>query len=317
MKRNASIAAGVLAVTVLTASGAALAPTDVLIQDGNIVVDAADFEGNMLRIPENRRAEFRSNYDRVVTVLDNIYIARTFADRARKLGLDKDPAVQRRLQQLQEGLLADLYAQKVEREAPPVNLEQRAREIYKAEQGRLMKPEEVYIQSILIGLKGRTRDMAAELAKKVREEADKPGADFLAIADKYSDDPDKRRNGGDLGYNSPNAFVDPVRIAIANMKRKGEVSEPIESEYGFHIIKLIDRKPPQPAKFEEVKRKLMDLEREKLNRQRIDALVQEIHSSTTVVTNKENVEKLVVPIDPKELERKATEAAAAPAPGKP
>lgn len=317
MKRIASIAAGVLAVTVLTASGAALAPTDVLIEDGKIVVDAADFEGNMLRIPENRRAEFRSNYDRVATVLDNIYIARTFADRARKAGLDQDPAVQRRLQQLQEGLLADLYAQKVEREAPAVNLEQRAREVYKAEQGRLMKPEEVYIQSILIGLKGRTRDMAAELAAKVREEADKPGADFLAVADKYSDDPDKRRNGGDLGYNSPNAFVDPVRIAIANMKRKGEVSQPIESEYGFHIIKLIDRKPPQPAKFEEVKRKLMDLEREKLNRQRIDALVKEIHDSSTVIVHRENVEKLVVPIDPKELERKATEAAAAPAPAKP
>ena len=311
MKRNASIAAGAFAMVVLTASGQALAPSTPLIENGKIVVDVADFEGNLLRIPENRRMEFRSNYDRVVTVVDNIHIARVFAARARQAGLDQDPAVQRRLQQLQEGLLADLYAQKVERDAPPVNLEQRAREVFKAEQGKLMRPEEVYIQSILVGLKGRTRDMAAELAKKVREEAAKPGADFLAVADKYSDDPDKRRNGGDLGYNSPNAFVDPVRLAIASMKRRGEVSEPIESEYGFHIIKLVDRRPPTPAKFEEVKRKLMDVEREKLQRQRIDALVQEVRETATV--HRDNVEKLVVPIDPKELERKANEASGAPA----
>ena len=309
MKRNASIAAGVLAMAVLTASGEALAPSTVLIENGKIVVDAADFEGNLLRIPENRRAEFRSSYDRVATVVDNVHVARAFAERARQAGLDKDPAVQRRLQQLQEGLLADLYVQKAERDAPAVNLEQRAREVFKAEQGRLTKPEEVYIQSILVGLKGRTRDMALELAKKVREEAARPDADFLAVADKYSDDPDKRRNGGDLGYNSPNAFVDPVRIAIAGMKRKGEVSEPIESEYGFHIIKLVDRKAPQPAKFEDVKRKLMDLEREKLNRQRIDALVQQVRETATV--HRENVEKLVVPIDPEELKRKSAEPPAA------
>jgi parvulin-like peptidyl-prolyl isomerase len=313
MKRNLPPLIGVaLGLAALMASGAALAPSTPLVEDGPIVVDAADFEGNMLRIPEHRRAEFRTNYDRVATVVDNIYISRVFAARARKAGLDQDPAVQRRLQQLQEGLLSALYMEKVEKDAPPVNLEQRAREVFKAEQGRLMKPEEVYIQHILIGLNGRTRDMAAEVAKRVRAEAVAPGADFLALANKYSEDPDKRRNGGDMGYSAPTSFVEPVREAITRMSRKDEVSQPIESEFGYHIVKFIDRKKAQPAKFEDVKRGLMQAEREKLNRQRVDALVQEIHDSKTVVIHRENVEKLLVPIDPRELERKATEAAAAP-----
>ncbi len=216
------------------------------------------------------------------------------------------------MQQLQDGLLADLYVAKLEKEAPPVNYEARAREIFKAEYASMIKPEEVYVQHILIGLKGRTREMAAELAKKVRAEAVAPGTDFLALAAKYTEDPDARRNGGDLGYNSPKKFVEPVRQVIEKMDRKGEVSQPIESEYGFHIIKFIDRKPAQPVKFEDVRQKIINTEREKLARQRVEALIQDIRGSKTVVVHTDNIDKLVVPVDPRELERKANEAAAAP-----
>lgn len=312
MKRNFHLLTGfALAFATMVASGAAVAPSTVLIEDGPIVVDAADVEGNLLRIPEDRRAEFRTNYDRIATVVDGIFVSRTLAARARKEGLDKDPAIQRRMQQLQEALLADVYVQKLEKDAPPVNLEPRAREVFKAEYASMMKPEEVYVQHILIGLKGRTREMALERAKQVRDEAVKAD-DFLAVAAKYNDDPDAKRNGGDMGYNSPQHFVDPVRKVIEKMDRKGEVSEPIESEFGFHIVKFIDRHKPRPVKYEDVKRKLIEAERDKLNRARVQDIVQQVRGSSTVTAHPENVEKLVVPIDPRELERKAAEAAAAP-----
>jgi parvulin-like peptidyl-prolyl isomerase len=301
----------VLAACTLGAAGAAIAPDTPLIVDGPIVVDAADFEGNMLRIPEPRRLEFRTSYDRVSAVVDNIFVTRALAARAKEAGLDKDPAVQRRMQQLQEGLLADLYMQKLEKEAAKVDLDPRAREIYKAEAASLVRPESVYIQHILIGLKGRTPEMAAELAKKVRAEAVADNADFLALADKYSDDPDKRRNGGDLGYNSPTSFVEPVRKAIAALNRKGQVSEPVQSEFGYHIIRFIDRKPPQQLKYEDVRKKIIDAESEKLQKERVDAVVAAVRGSKTVVVHNENVEKLVVPIDPEELKRKAAEPAPA------
>ncbi|HET9651950.1 MAG TPA: peptidylprolyl isomerase, partial [Usitatibacter sp.] len=135
-------------------------------------------------------------------------------------------------------------------------------------------------------------------------------ADFLQLASKYSDDPDMRRNGGDLGYHSPTSLMEPIRDVVAKMKRKGEVSQPIETEYGFHIIRFIDRKPPQAVKFEDVRKKLIDIEREKLQKARVDALVQEVRGSKTVVVHRENVEALVAPMDPEELKRKAAEAAA-------
>jgi peptidyl-prolyl cis-trans isomerase C len=312
MKRiSPAFAAAAFGLAALFASAAAIAPSAPLIEDGPIVVDAADFEGNMLRIPEGRREEFRASYDRVAGVVDTIFVARSLAARAKQEGLDKDPAIQRRLQQIQDNLLADLYMEKRSQEAPKVDLEARARETFKADYASMIKPEEVYVQHILIGLKGRTREMAAEIAKKVRAEAAAPGADFLAVASKYSDDPDVRRNGGDLGYKGPKGFIDPVRLTIEKMDRKGEVSEPIESEYGYHIVKFIDRHKAQPVKFEDVRKKLIEAERDKLNRQRLDALVQEVRNSKTVQVHPENVEKLVHAIDPQELERKAAEAAAA------
>jgi len=316
MKRFAhglyGFAMGVLA---LGASGAALAPTTPLIEDGPIVVDAADFEGSMLRIPENRRLDFRTSYDRVLGAVDSVFITRSVAAKARALGLDKDPAIQRRLLQVQELVLADLYMQKVEKEPLNVDLQARAREIFKAESAQMTRPEEVYIQQILVGLNGRTKEMAAERAKTAREEAMKPGADFLAVAAKYSDDPDMRRNGGDLGYSNPASLIDPVRATVQKMSRKGEISEPVESGYGFHILRFIDRRPARPVKFEDVKDALMKREKDRLVKARADAVIDEIRASKTVIGHRDNIEALVVPLDPEEIKRKAAEAAAAPAPG--
>ena len=286
----ACLAAGAVA-------AASLAPDAPLITSPSVVVDAADFEGNMLRIPEKYRAEVRMSYDRVATIVDNIFISRTLAERARQLGLDKDPAVQRRLQQVQDGVLADLYTQKREKDVVTIDLEQRARELFKANQASMKTPELVYVQHILINLNGRARDSALERANKALQEI-KGGEDFLAVAAKYSDD---RRNGGDLGYNSPTSFVEPVRKAIAGMKTKGEVSEPVESETGYHIVKFIERKTPQPVKFEEVRKKIIDAERERIQKGRIEDTVQEVRNAPSVTIHRANVEALVLPFDAEKM----------------
>lgn len=313
MKRIVPSLSGLLLGAIaLTASGAALAPNAPLIEDGPIVVDAQDFEANMLRIPENRRADFRTSYDRVATIVDGIYVTRAVAAKARAQGLDKDPILQRRLQQLQDAMLADAYVQKIEKEAPKVDYELLAREDYKAQANELKKPEQVYIQQIVIGLNGRTKEMAAERAQKVREEAMKPDVDFLALAEKYSDDPDKARNGGDVGYKTATELAEPIRSVVQKMRHKGETSQPVETPLGFHIVRFIDRRPPRPLKFEEVKDTLIKREKEKLQKARVDAIFDEARASKTVVVHRDNVEALVVPLDPEEVKRKAAEATSAP-----
>src|SRR5258708_38321251 len=311
MRIKLSFAGCCLLALFLPATAAEPVPPDTpLIVDGAIKVDAADFEGNILRIPENKRGESRTSCDRVAAVVDNIFVARALAARARAAGLDNDPQVQRRLVQLQDAFLADLYVKEMEREAPVIDLEQRARELFKADQAKYVKPEHVYIQQILITLKGRTRETALELARKVRDEAKSGKEDFLALAARYSEDPDLRRNGGDLGYMGKSSFPAPLTQVIATLKEKGEVPEPVESERGFHVVRFIDRKKEAPMKYEDVKRKLIETEKDQINKRRLEDLIASIKKSPTVVVHPENVEKMVIPVDMSKLQQ-AAEAPAA------
>jgi peptidyl-prolyl cis-trans isomerase C len=280
-----------------TLANAPLAPDTPVIVDGNIKVDAGDVEGFILRIPPERRAEARASGERIANYADALFLARSFAVKAREAGIDKDPIVQRRLVQAHDSLLADLYLQQVEKNATVPNLEARARELYNGDPARFTSPEQVYIQHILVGPQWRTREMALERAQKIYEEAKAGTEDFLALAARYSDDPDKKRNGGDLGFSVPTAYVEPVRNQIARMSTKGEISPPIESSYGFHIVRFIDRKKPELAKFEDVKRGIIATERDRiLKKAREDAMAR-IRDSKTVVVHLDKIQALAIPID--------------------
>lgn len=80
-------------------------------------------------------------------------------------------------------------------------------------------------------------------AMKVRGELSK-GADFAATAKKYSDDPSAKENGGDLGYFSAMQMVYPFETAAYSTKT-GEISMPVRTRFGYHIIKVTDSRPAQ------------------------------------------------------------------------
>jgi len=290
-----------------------LPPETPLVADGPVVVTAADFEGNILRIPEDKRGGFRMSYDRVIAVVDNVFVARSVAQKARDAGLDKDPATQARLQQLQDSYLAELYLKKLEQETVKVDFEQRARELYIADKDKFMTDEEVRMQQILIGVKCRTKDAARAIAKRAHDEAVKPNADFLALSKRYTDEGDPTDKGGDLGWSPVKAFVPQVREAVATMK-KGEISEPVESPFGFHVFRMLDRKAPQVKPFDTVKAEIIAAEKAKAQKKRTEDTILAIRSSGTVVTHADSIEKLVAPgVDMNELTRKAREAHARPA----
>jgi peptidyl-prolyl cis-trans isomerase SurA len=86
-------------------------------------------------------------------------------------------------------------------------------------------------------------DTAAAKAKidSVYEKV-KAGEDFAELAKEYSDDPASKEKGGDLGYFQRRTMVKPFDEAVFNLK-VGQISDIVETNYGFHIIKLVDKKP--------------------------------------------------------------------------
>jgi peptidyl-prolyl cis-trans isomerase C len=282
------------------------APDAPLMEDKGVGLTAIDFDAALSRVPENRQGEVRMSHQRIMTLLDTAYVARQLAAKAKDAGLDKDPIVQKRLQQAMDNVLADVYMTHVEKTAKFPDLEPRARELYRSQPDKFKTEEAVNIQHILVGLNGRTREMALERAKELRAELDRTGEDFLSMAGRVSDDPDRRKNGGDLGYFSVQGLEAPLVEAARKMKRN-EVSQPIETRHGYHLIRLIAWQPATPVTFEAAKRKLIDGELDRLMKERRENVVKEVRESPSVVVHRDNIEKLRIDVDVAKLSREARE----------
>lgn len=83
---------------------------------------------------------------------------------------------------------------------------------------------------------------AYKQAMKIKAEAAKDPESFTALARKYSDDPSVKRNGGDLGYFTALQMVYPFET-LAYSTPVGEIGGPVRTQYGYHIIKVTDRRP--------------------------------------------------------------------------
>jgi foldase protein PrsA len=108
-------------------------------------------------------------------------------------------------------------------------------------------------------------------AKEVKDKLNK-GEDFAKLAKEYSQDPGSAENGGDLGFFGPGKMVPEFEEAAYKLK-KDEVSEPVQSSFGYHIIKVTDKKELKP--FEEMKAELeKEIKRSKLDPEKLQKAVE-------------------------------------------
>ena len=120
------------------------------------------------------------------------------------------------------------------------------KKIYDAEIAKLTPEDEVRARHILVKTVEEANDILAKL---------KAGADFEKLARELSIDPSAKTNGGDLEYFTKGQMVAEFSEAAFKLK-KGELSEPVKSQFGFHIIKIEDRRTKPLPKFEEVKEQI-------------------------------------------------------------
>lgn len=128
------------------------------------------------------------------------------------------------------------------------------------------QPEQVKASHILIKVEtGATEAQKTEARKKIEEAQQKlqKGEDFSTIAQNYSEGP-SNKNGGDLGYFRRGQMVKPFEEAAFSLK-PNETSDVVETRFGYHLIKVVDKKPERTLSYEEVKDRLNDhLKRQKM-----------------------------------------------------
>jgi peptidyl-prolyl cis-trans isomerase C len=177
-------------------------------------------------------------------LLEHAIAIRLLAAEGRKVKLQETEAVQKRLKYIEGQYVYEAYVEKIVGERAT---EAKLKEAYEAFVKDYKGEDEVRASHILVKTEQEAKDIIAQLDK---------GADFAKLAKEKSVDPSKERNSGDLGFFSKEQMVKEFAEAAFAMKKGETVKTPVKTQFGWHVIRVTDRRAGAPPKFDEVKDQL-------------------------------------------------------------
>jgi peptidyl-prolyl cis-trans isomerase C len=203
---------------------------DQTITEADIAFAAEDLQDNLAQIPPEQRRGF------LVSVLIDMKL---MAKAAREAGMDQTELFKRRSQYLEESALRRaFFGEKI----ASMITEDSLKADYDAYVAAYQPQEEVHARHILVETKEEADAVEAELA------AGKP---FEVLAMEKTTDPSGKQNGGDLGFFAKGQMVPEFETAAFALE-PGKISEPIQSQFGWHIIKLEEKRMTSPASFQQM-----------------------------------------------------------------
>lgn len=214
----------------------------VLARVGGEEIRASDLAEAAQGLPE----ELRSMPAQVLQpmLLDQLIDRKVIVQTARKQGLDRDPQVQRQIARATDTALQNAL---LLREVGPSITDEALRARYRQDFEGKPGEEEVRAHHILVADEDAAKRLIADL---------KGGADFEALAKQHSTDPSAKEGGGDLGF-FKRADMLPEFADAAWALKPGEVSQaPVKTRFGWHVIKLDERRQSPPPPFEQVRDEL-------------------------------------------------------------
>ncbi len=205
-----------------------------------VAIPRADYDAflkNLLQgkpVPPDLTAEQKNQ------VLDELITMQLVSTQAVKDGVDKDPEVAANLDVLRMRILSDGESQKFLKGKEPTDAELHAE--YDGDISAMDKTE-YHARHILVA----TKEKADQLIKKL-----KGGVKFEDVAKAESTD-NSKTSGGDLGWFTATRMVKPFADAVKALKKGETTPEPVQTQYGWHIIKLEETREVTPPPFDQVK----------------------------------------------------------------
>jgi len=239
----------------------AMAQEVVLARNKWTTVTKADFDIEISRIPKDQQFQYLSSAERVARTVEAILVTKTLAAQAREAGLHEDAEVKAEIAAATEKILARARTERAEAALTAPDMTKRAEELYKAESRKYAEKDIVHAMHILIDTRCRAADAAKARALEAREALLSGKSSFAEVAKKFSDDPSVAKNGGDLGP----LLVDNLSPAFAEVAvtlKPGDVSQPVLTNFGYHIIRLESLKKGRQYTFAEVRDSILAEARE-------------------------------------------------------
>ena len=175
-------------------------------------------------------------------------------------GLDKDPETIVRMERAREAMLLQAFARKHLAGKLPTE------DTLKAEYEKLKAnapTREYHVRHILVKSEDDAKAIIAQLVK---------GARFEALASEKSEDLGSKAGGGDLGWQSTGTLVKPFAEAMVKLKKGQYTNAPVQSSFGWHVIKLEDERAPNIPTYEQVRAQLFQRHTQQLIGQEVAEL---------------------------------------------
>jgi peptidyl-prolyl cis-trans isomerase C len=240
----ASLALGLMLVTAPLAAQTAPAPNTPAKTDDPVVARVNGKELHRSEIETVQRSLAAQGQQMPPEALiDQMVSGMLITEAGRKAKLQDDPEVKKKTQQYEDRVIQQVYISRaVEAAATDAKLHEQYDKFVKTQPGA----EEVKARHILVASEDEAKAIIVDLGK---------GADFATIAKQKSTDPAKD-TGGDLGYFTRDSMVPEFADAAFKLGKGEYTKTPVHTQFGWHIIKVEDRRTAPPPSFEESKDEL-------------------------------------------------------------
>ncbi len=249
----------------------------ILAQVGTATLTSSDLSTMAELLPPQVRVMLQTNPE-VKTELINRWVEiNLLSQEALASGLDKDPVTAIKIDEMRNRLLVEaLITKRIDTDA---TISKDAIAAYYLENNKESEqPEQVHAQHILIRTDAESsEDDQAKAKDKINEIAQKlkNGASFSDLAAEYSEDPGSKDKGGDLGYFSQGQMVKEFEDT-AFATTQGTTSAPVQTNFGWHLIHVVDKKTPEQLPLEQVSQQIEAALQKKRGEKQLEELLVEL-----------------------------------------
>nr|WP_240324618.1 peptidylprolyl isomerase [Trinickia diaoshuihuensis] len=262
---------------------AAAAQDDVIANAGQASVTRSDIATLLKSIGDEGRTRLVADPAALERIVRAALAQKAVYAEANAKGWDKQAAVQTAIEQARREIIVRSYLAAVN--APPADYPSDAQiqETYDQNRAAFTAPRALHIAQIYVAVAPnadaatieKARKQAADLASRARN------GDFAALAKANSDDKASAANGGDMGF-VPEAMLLPAVREVADALKPGQVSEPVQTPAGFHVVRLIDVRAAAPRPLAEVKDRIREMLRTQRTQQGIQAYLAKLGGNAPI-----------------------------------
>jgi len=250
--------------------GSGASGSETLVTVNNRPVTAGQFKRDIALLPSYARAEF-AGAEGGKRFLDEIVGRELLYQSALEKGLDRDSEYLGALESFKKAQLASMFIERETKSAMPVT-EADVKKYYDENKAGFVVPPKIHAAHILLKSEQEARQVGAML---------KSGAPFEKLATEKSVDDSSRERGGDLGT-FPRGSIVPAFEEAAFALAAGSVSAPVKTEFGWHVIKVVEKIPEEQVPVEKVSDFIKTRLEEERRRQGYDDLVKRLRQAANI-----------------------------------